>query len=97
MLLGNPQSLANRNECSLLTVKRLSRTIAMRVDVRWLPAYTHATIPERTYNKDHSFLVTVATLVSIVLLIFLLRVYTRTRLLRFFGIDDCLMLGAVVS
>jgi hypothetical protein len=30
-------------------------------------------------------------------LIFLLRVYTRTRLLRFFGIDDCLMLGAVVS
>jgi len=52
---------------------------------------------EKTSNKGPFFLAIVATLVSIALLIFLLRVYTRTRLLRFFGIDDCLMLISVVS
>jgi hypothetical protein len=49
------------------------------------------------YNKGPSFLAIAATLVSIALLIFLLRVYTRTRLLHFFGIDDCFMLISVVS
>lgn len=49
------------------------------------------------YNKGPEVAVTVATLVSIVLLTFLLRVYTSTRLLRYFGIDDWFMFIAVVS
>jgi len=69
----------------------------MHVDVRWLPAHPPMTTLEKTSNKGPFFLAIVATLVSIALLIFLLRVYTRTRLLRFFGIDDCLMLISVVS
>jgi hypothetical protein len=49
------------------------------------------------FNQAPEIIAIVATLVSIALLTFLLRVYTRTRLLRFFGIDDWLMLIAVVS
>lgn len=52
--------------------------------------------PVSTYNREPSYLATAATLVSFALLIFLLRVYTRIRLLRFFAIDDWLVLGAVV-
>ena len=69
----------------------------MLVDARQLPAHLHTTIPEEMYYREPFSLATVATLVSIALSIFLLRVYTRTRLLRFFGIDDCLMLVSVVS
>lgn len=70
----------------------------MPAAVRWLPPTPPSTnLEDLTYNKGPFFLVIVATLVSIALLIFLLRVYTRIRLLRFFGIDDWLMLVAVVS
>ncbi|KAF2640820.1 hypothetical protein P280DRAFT_399457, partial [Massarina eburnea CBS 473.64] len=51
---------------------------------------------EQTYNKGPSYLATVATLVSIALLTFLLRVYTRIKLLRIFAIDDGLMLVAAL-
>ncbi|KAL5419084.1 hypothetical protein PMIN06_005406, partial [Paraphaeosphaeria minitans] len=69
----------------------------MHVGVRQA-LYTRAvSIQASTYNKVPSYLAIAATLVSFALLIFLLRVYTRTRLLRFFAIDDWLMLGAAVS
>ncbi|KAF1961076.1 hypothetical protein CC80DRAFT_387907, partial [Byssothecium circinans] len=48
------------------------------------------------YNKEPIFLATVATLVSIALLSFLLRVYTRIKFLRIFAIDDRLMLVAAI-
>lgn len=50
-----------------------------------------------SYNKGPLYLVIVATLGSIALSTFLLRVHTRIKLLHFFGIDDCLCLVAVVS
>ncbi|KAL5399967.1 hypothetical protein PMIN02_000295, partial [Paraphaeosphaeria minitans] len=69
----------------------------MHVGVRQA-LYTRAvSIQASTYNKVPSYLAIAATLVSFALLIFLLRVYTRTRLLRFFAIDDWLMLGAAVG
>ena len=65
----------------------------MHVDAQ---IFTRATTQASTYNKEASYLVIAATLVSFALLIFLLRAYTRIKLLRFFAIDDWLMLGAVV-
>jgi hypothetical protein len=48
------------------------------------------------YNKSPLYLAVISTLVSVALLTFLLRVYSRLKILRFFGIDDWLMLmGAV--
>ncbi|KAF2688719.1 hypothetical protein K458DRAFT_384893 [Lentithecium fluviatile CBS 122367] len=67
----------------------------MRADVRWLPTHPPAATPEETYSKVPTHLAIAATLVSTALLIFSLRIYTRIRLLRFFGIDDCLMLVSV--
>ncbi|KAH7125561.1 hypothetical protein B0J11DRAFT_434125 [Dendryphion nanum] len=48
------------------------------------------------YNKAPPSLAIVVTLVIIALSIFLVRVYTRTRLLQFFGIDDWLMSIAIL-
>jgi lipoprotein signal peptidase len=56
-----------------------------------------ASIQASTYNKEPTYLAIAATLVSFALLIFLLRVYTRIRLLRFFAIDDWFILGAAVG
>lgn len=70
----------------------------MHAAVRQLPPQPPSiTLEYLNYNKGPIYLAIVATLVSIALLTFLLRVYTRTKLLHFFGIDDWLMLVAVVS
>ena len=50
-----------------------------------------------SYNEGSLYLAIIATLVSIALSTFLLRVYTRIKLLHFFGIDDWLCSVAVVS
>ncbi|KAF2710766.1 hypothetical protein K504DRAFT_335315, partial [Pleomassaria siparia CBS 279.74] len=59
------------------------------------PPYLSITPEYLSYNKGSLYLAIVATLVSIALSIFLLRAYTRIKLLHFFGIDDILMLVAV--
>lgn len=69
----------------------------MHVDVRQALHTQAVSTQASTYNKDPSYLAIAAALVSFALLIFLLRVYTRIRLLRFFAIDDWLMLGAAVG
>lgn len=69
----------------------------MHVGVRQALHTRAASIQVSTYSREPSYLAIAATLVSFALLIFLLRVYTRIRLLRFFAIDDWLMVGAAVS
>ncbi|KAF2786170.1 hypothetical protein K505DRAFT_260469, partial [Melanomma pulvis-pyrius CBS 109.77] len=69
----------------------------MHAAVRQLPPQLPSITPEYlNYNKGPIYLAIVATLVSIALLTFLLRVYTRIKLLHFFGIDDWVMLVAVL-
>ncbi|OAG01690.1 uncharacterized protein CC84DRAFT_211575 [Paraphaeosphaeria sporulosa] len=69
----------------------------MHVGVRQALHTQAVSIQASTYSKEPSYLATAATLVSFALLIFLLRVYTRIRLLRFFAIDDWLILGAAIG
>ncbi|KAF2443447.1 hypothetical protein P171DRAFT_495209 [Karstenula rhodostoma CBS 690.94] len=69
----------------------------MHVGVRQALHTQPVSIQALTYSREHSYLAIAATLVSFALLIFSLRVYTRTRLLRFFAIDDWLILGAAMG
>ncbi|KAF2471195.1 uncharacterized protein BDR25DRAFT_223412 [Lindgomyces ingoldianus] len=64
---------------------------------RRTPTITPQITPEYlNYNEGPKFVAIVATLVSVALLIFLLRVYTRARILHFFGFDDWFMLIAAL-
>ena len=87
-----------RRECFLTPRPTLFLRNMHVVARQQLPPPPSSITPEYlNLNRGPFFLAIVATLVSIALLIFLLRVYTRIKLLRFFGIDDWLMLVAVVS
>jgi hypothetical protein len=51
----------------------------------------------QNFNDGPLYLAIVTTFVSTALIVFMLRAYTRARILHFFGIDDWLMLIAAVS
>jgi len=69
----------------------------MLVNTRQSPQAPPITFSQSlTYSKAHSCLAIAVTLVSIALLIFLLRVYARIKLHRFFAISDGIMVLSIV-